>query len=81
MLVTVTSKVKNKKAGCLPDSLGILATMYVNDKCKEKHKEAGIRKKKRQDCNYILIYIYIYIYFIFFVYSFYLEKLCVIPFS
>ena len=27
----VTSKVKNKKGSCLPDSRGILATMYINN--------------------------------------------------
>ena len=41
-LIIITSKVKNKIAGCLLDSRGMLATMYLNDRYKERRKEAGI---------------------------------------
>ena len=36
--LTVTSKLENKIAGCLPDSRGILATMYINNGDKEQGK-------------------------------------------
>ena len=41
-LIIQTSKVENNKAGCLPDSRGMLAMMFVNDRYKERRKEAGI---------------------------------------
>ena len=44
-LIIITSKVENKIAGCLLDSQGMLATMFVNDKYKEQRKVAGIRSK------------------------------------
>ena len=36
ILVIATSKVENKITGCLPDSQGMLAMMYVNDRYKKK---------------------------------------------
>ena len=43
--LNVTFKVENKITGCLQDSQGMLATMYVNDGDKEQRKVAGIRGK------------------------------------
>ena len=42
LLINVTGKMKNKIACCLPDSRGILATMYINDGFKKQRKVAGI---------------------------------------
>ena len=36
------NEVENKMAGCLLESRGMLATMYLNDRYKDKRKEAGI---------------------------------------
>ena len=43
----ITNKVENKIAGCLPDSRGMLATMYVNDRYREK------RKRQEYEANMI----------------------------
>ena len=40
--ITITSKVMNKISGCLLDSRGVLASMYVNDKYKEQRKVVRI---------------------------------------
>ena len=40
-----TSEEENKIEGCLSDSQGMLATMYVNKGYKDQHKEAGIRSE------------------------------------
>ena len=44
-LVIITSKVKNKIAGCLLDSQVKLAKMYLNDRYKEQGKAARMRCK------------------------------------
>ena len=36
------SEVENKIAGCLPDSQGMLETMYASDRFKEQQEKAGI---------------------------------------
>ena len=41
-LIIITIKIENRIAGCLLDSRGMLATMYINDRYKEQRKEAGI---------------------------------------
>ena len=51
----VASKVDTKTAGCLPDSLGILATMYINKGDKEQRKAAVVQSKYNQ---MKIIYIY-----------------------
>ena len=44
-LIIVTSKVENKIAGCLMDFQGLLGTMCVNNKYKEK-RNATVGKNK-----------------------------------
>ena len=50
----VTSKVRNKIAGCPTNFLGTLATMYINIVEKEQRKAAGVHSKFDQ----IIIYTY-----------------------
>ena len=45
-----TSEEENKIAGCLSDSRGMLATMYVNDRYKEQRQVAGIQNKTTKLC-------------------------------
>ena len=40
-LLIITSKIENKIAGCQLDYQGMLATINVNDKYREKRKKAG----------------------------------------
>ena len=44
-LIIITSEVRSKKGGCIPDSRGISATVYVNDRYKEQRKVAGTPNK------------------------------------
>ena len=41
-LIIITIKIENKIAGSSLDSRGMLATMYLNDRYKEKRKGTGI---------------------------------------
>ena len=41
-VIIITIKIENKIAGSSLDSRGMLATMYLNDRYKEKRKGTGI---------------------------------------
>ena len=47
-MLKVTSKVKNKIAGCLTDSRGMLAAMHISNVEKEERKTAGLHSKYDQ---------------------------------
>ena len=55
--LVATSKVENMIIGCLLDSQGVLATMYVSDKYKEQRRAAGIESKYHKIIVYNLLFV------------------------